>query len=331
MFSPKTRTAVLSLTACSALFLTACSSDSSSATAEGEVESNAVRLTVFPSLNSLGAYTAEEQGLFDEAGLDVELSTGSNAAASIPQMLGGSVDMVLMDMVTPLVAATQNVPLVMVAPAGVTKAPVDNKGFINILVKEDSELQSLADLEGKSVGIVQINSQPWMDTRAAVDAAGADSAAVEFVEVPNLGTALAQDQVDAIVVPDPQGTQLVVESGFRVLGPLATEEQVGAPEYAFVTTREFAEANPDTISNFQDVLIEANTQVNDSDSTAVEVAQTYLEMPVEVLEQATIPAMGTEALNAEIIGKSTDRMARYGLLTSEQATSVAETILITSN
>lgn len=328
MYSSKIRKAILGVALCSTVFLGACSSGT--AATQGQADGRSVRLTVFPSLNSLGAHVAEENGFFDEEGLDVELSTGSNAAAAIPQMLGGSVDMVLMDMVTPIIAATQDVPLVMVAPAGITKTPVDNKGFINVLVKEDSELQDLADLEGKSLGIIQINSQPWMDTRAAVDAAGADSSLVEFVEVPNLGTALAQDQVDAIVVPDPQGTQLVRESGFRILGPLATQEQVGAPEYAFVTTRKFAEENPETITRFQRALTEANAVVNNSEDEAVEVAKSYLDVPAELLDQAMLPAMGTGQMGVAEVGKSTDRMARYGLLTPEQASSVGQTILLTS-
>lgn len=328
MYPSKISKAVLGVFLGGTLFLGACSSAATET--PGQASGEAVRLTVFPSLNSLGAHVAQEQGLFEEAGLNVELSSGSNAAAAIPQMLGGSVDMVLMDMVTPIVAATQDVPLVMVAPAGVTKAPVDGKGFINVLVNEDSDLESLADLEGRSIGIIQINSQPWMDTRAAVDAAGGDSAKVEFVEVPNLGTALAQGQVDAIVVPDPQGTQLVQESGFEILGPLATEEQVGAPEYAFVTTRQFAEENPEMIASFREVLIEANGVVNDSGAEAVEVAQTYLDLPVELLEQASIPAMGTAPLDATELGKSTDRMERYGLLTPEEAATVGETILLTT-
>lgn len=328
MFSRKTRKAALGVTLGLALFTTACASGTEAQDGQGNTDT--VRVTVFPSLNSLGAHVAHEQGYFADEDLNVELSSGSNAAAGIPQMLGGSVDMVLMDMVTPIVASTQEVPLTIVAPAGVTKAPVNNTGFINILIKEGSGLETLADLQDSSVGIIQINSQPWMDTRAAVDAAGGDSAQVEFVEVPNLGTALAQDQVDAIVVPDPQSTQLIEESGFRVLGPVATEDQVGAPEYAFVTTREFAETNRETIERFQRALIEANAVVNDPESDTVAVATSYLDVPTEVLEQATIPEMGTAPLTAADLAKSTDRMAQYGLLTPEEASSVAESLLLGS-
>lgn len=331
IFTPRVRRtlAALSLGAI-ALTSAGCGSGDADASTKAGDEASTVRLTVFPSLNSVGAHTAQSQGVFKAEGLDVQLTAGSNAATAIPQMIGGSVDVVLMDMVTPIIAREKGLPLVMIAPAGVTKEPKENRGFINVIVKANSPLRTLADLQSASVGVVQINSQPWMDTRAAVDAAGADSSKVGFVEVPNLTAALDQGQVDAIVVPDPVGVTALANPANRLLGAVATKEQVGQPEYAFVTTEKFASSNPGTIAKFQAAILRANEQVNASDEKALEVAKTYLEVPPEILARSTIPAMATSPLTGAVIEKSTSRMAKYGLITTEQAAQISSKILYSS-
>lgn len=329
IFTPRVHR-TLALLSLGAVALTSAGCGATTNDAKDGDEVSAVRLTVFPSLNSVGARTADSQGIFTEEGLDVQLTDGSNAATAIPQMIGGSVDVVLMDMVTPIIAREKGIPLVMIAPAGVTKEPTDNRGFINVIVKEDSPLRTLADLQEASVGIVQINSQPWMDTRAAVDAAGADSSKVEFVEVPNLIAALDQGQVDAIIVPDPVGVTALADPANRLLGALATKEQVGQSEYAFVTTEEFASNNPETVAKFQAAVLRANEKVNASDEEALQVAETYLEVPAEVLAESTIPAMATSPMTGAVIEQSTSRMAKYGLITTEQAAQISGKILFPS-
>lgn len=299
-------------------------------TPEAGAEVDTVRLTVFPSLNAIGARIAESEGVFAENDVTVELTNGTNAATAIPQMIGGSVDIVLMDMVTPIVARSKNVPLVMVAPAGVTKEPVDNSGFINVIVPAGSPLESMKDLAGHTVGIIQINSQPWMDTRAAVDADGGDSELVEFVEVPNLLTALEQGQVDSIVVPDPLSAIALSNPANALLGSVATKDRIGAPEYAFFTTEKFATDNPETIARFQKAIIEANTLANDDRDLSLTVAASYIDVPAEILAKATIPEMGTAAFGSDDVAKSTDRMTKYSLITKDLAKKINSEIVSTS-
>jgi NitT/TauT family transport system substrate-binding protein len=293
-------------------------------------EVSTVRLTVFPSLNALGSRVADTEGFFTKNDLKVTLTNGTNAATAIPQMIGGSVDIVLMDMVTPIIARSKNVPLVMVAPAGVTKKPVDNRGFVNVIVRAGSPLKSMKDLTGHSVGIIQINSQPWMDTRAAVDAAGGDSKKIDFVEVPNLATALEQGQVDSIVVPDPISAIELADPANALLGSVATEDRVGAPEYAFVTTEKFATANPQTIARFQKAVIEANKLVNSDRDLGLKVAASYIDLPAEILAKATIPQMGTTALVSDDVAKSTKRMGTYELITKALAKKIDSEIIYPS-
>ena len=299
-----------------ALALTGCGASGSSAGATAAESDSAIRLTVFPSLNALGARVAEADGFFEDAGVKVELTAGPNAAAMVPQMIGGSMDIALMDMVTPTVARSQGVPLVMIAPAGVTTEPDKElgRGFGNLFVRADSDIKSIKDLQGHSIGLPQINSQPWIDARAVVDANGGDSSTLEFIEVPNTLAALEQGQVDAITVPEPSGVLALANDKLRLLGPAATEDRVGGLDYAYVTTEDYVAKNPEKVKKFAEAILKANAKANEDDANSRTVAEGYVDVDPKILAKAVLPTMGTEPVSADDLLAAVGRMARYGLV-----------------
>jgi NitT/TauT family transport system substrate-binding protein len=317
-----------------ALALTGCGASGSAggapAAAGGAAESDsAIRLTVFPSLNALGARVAEADGFFEDAGVKVELTAGPNAAAMVPQMIGGSIDIALMDVVTPTVARSQRVPLVMVAPAGVTTEPDKEmgRGFGNLFVRADSDIKSVKDLEGHSIGLPQINSQPWVDARALVDANGGDSSKLEFIEVPNTLAALEQGQVDAITVPEPSGVLALSNPKLRLLGPVATEDRVGHLDYAYVTTEDYLKKNPEKVKKFAEAILKANAKANEDEANSRKVAEGFVDVDPKVLAKAVLPTMATEPVKAADLEAAVGRMAKYGLVEDGLQATIAADML----
>lgn len=304
-----TRFRALAATAVAALALcTACSSDGSDASADGPL-----KLAVFASLNGVPAFAADEEGVFEKHDLDVTISTAKTSTEMVPQLLGGKVDLALLDTATSLVAAGQGVDLVYVAGAtdgGIPKGQ-EEFSFANVWVQKDSPIKSLADLTGKTVGVPQIKSAPWVDLRGSVDEAGGDSASIKFIESPDPLAALKSGQVHATTTPEPVGTVERAKGDLRPLGPVNSGG--GGVAYVWVTTRDFAEANKGTVKAFGEAVREGNAAVNDDRELLVRTAAEVLEADAGLLEKAAFPVYAEKPLTAADVEFSVEYMNKYDL------------------
>ncbi|MFD0229273.1 ABC transporter substrate-binding protein [Streptomyces hirsutus] len=306
-----TRFRALAATAVAALALcTACSSDGSGSDASAD---GPLKLAVFASLNGVPAFAADEEGVFEKHDLDVTISTAKTSTEMVPQLLGGKVDLALLDTATSLVAAGQGVDLVYVAGAtdgGIPKGQ-EEFSFANVWVQKDSPIKSLADLTGKTVGVPQIKSAPWVDLRGSVDEAGGDSSSIKFIESPDPLAALKSGQVDATTTPEPVGTVERAKGDLRPLGPVNSGG--GGIAYVWVTTRDFAEANKETVKAFGEAVREGNAAVNGDRELLVRTAAEVLEADAGLLEKAAFPVYAEEPLTAEDVEFSVEYMNKYDL------------------
>lgn len=295
--------------ALAAVALTACGGSSD---ADPDSDSS-IRVAVFPSFNALGPRTADLEGLFDKHGLDVELVTVATPGEATPQLLGGKIDFALMDMVSPIIAKTEGVDLLMVAPGAVGTGPEDGGiGVGNFWVAEDSDIRTVADIENATFGIPQTKGMLWLDVRAAIDEAGGDSSKTEFVEVPNTLAALRSGSVDVVTTAEPSGTATLGEEGIKPLAPFVNAG--GDLAYSYVTTPRYAAENAETVDKFRDAIVEANTMLVEQDGLAAEVASTYIEADPELLSRAVYPKFLTTPIGEDNVQSAIDRMVRYQLV-----------------
>ncbi|MBT3153837.1 ABC transporter substrate-binding protein [Streptomyces sp. CHD11] len=306
-----TRFRALATTSVAALALcTACSSDGADSKASG---GGPLKLAVFASLNGVPAFAADDEGVFDKHGLDVDISTAKTSTEMVPQLLGGKVNLALLDTATSLVAAGQGVDLVYVAAATDGGIPEGQEefSFANVWVEKDSPIRSLADLTGKTVGVPQIKSAPWVDLRGSVDEAGGDSSTIKFVESPDTLAALKSGQVDATTTPEPVGTVERAKGELRPLAPVNSGG--GGMAYVWVTTRAFAEANKDTLKSFAEAVREGNTAVNDDRDLLVRTAAEVLKADAGLLEKAAFPVYAEKPLTKADIDFSVEYMNKYDM------------------
>jgi ABC-type nitrate/sulfonate/bicarbonate transport system substrate-binding protein len=325
--SGSTRRVVLAMAAIASVALaSACGSSSNAAQqSAGGIEKPEITVAVFPSFNALGARAAKADGNFDTAGLKVTLSNVATPAEGMPQLLGGKVQFALMDMTVPAVARSKGVPLALVAPGAKGTPPKDGFGVGNLWVRADSPIKTMKDVENATFGIPQINSQIWVDVRAAVDEAGGDSSKIKFVEVPNTLSALKAGNVDVTTTSEPGGTAALADKSIR---PLSGYTAAGGDlAYAYVTTQEFAKQNPNTVKAFQQAILKANAAVNADPAKRVQVASTYVKAPKALLEKAHFPEFGAEAITTASVQTALDRLIRYGLLEQAKAPKPADLLL----
>lgn len=279
----------------------------------GGAKGDKLNVAVFASLNGVPTFAADEKGLFAEDDFDVTIKTAKTSSEMVPQLLGGKVDLALVDMATSLVAASQGIDIVYVAAAtnGGVPAGQEEFSFANLWATKDSKLTSLADLTGKTVGVPQIKSQPWVDIRGSVDAAGGDSSKIKFIEAPDTLAALKSGQVDATITSEPLGTIERAKGELKVLGPVNSGG--GNTAYVWIATRAWAEKHADLVAEFTDTIRAANTQVNADADLRVATAASVLGAPAEVLKNAAFPVYAEKPLTAEDLDKSIQYMDKYDM------------------
>lgn len=180
-----------------------------------EVDDTPIRVGLLPIIDSVPFYLAEEEGLFEAAGLNVTLETFSSALDRNAALESGAIDGQLADLIaTGLINSEQhNVSIVKT-----TYRATGDVAMIALVAGADSGIESPADLEGRSVGI-STNSLIEYHLDLYLDEAGLDRDAVEKTEVaaiPVRMELLSQGQLDAAVLPEPLIT-LAVNAGGTVI------------------------------------------------------------------------------------------------------------------
>jgi NitT/TauT family transport system substrate-binding protein len=199
-----------------------------------------LRLPWILNVQGAGYVMAKEKGFYEEAGLNVTIEPGGPNLNSTALVAAGANTFGTNDVNGIIMGANQGMDLVMVAacfqrhPAGV-------------ITLAESGIREPADLAGKTLAYTE--GGPWTLTRAMLARAGVDLASINLVVSPSTEL-LINRNVDA-------------KTGFTVNEPIAVE-LAGLPTHLIVpadwgiqtyaevifTTRDFLEANPDTVRAF---------------------------------------------------------------------------------
>ncbi|MFV2175501.1 ABC transporter substrate-binding protein [Actinomadura sp. LOL_016] len=308
------------------LLVTGCGSSASSEGGDGGVLTRTVKVGVLPSFNGLSGFVGDTEGFFEQEGLNVEVEEIAKPADGVPRLLGGTLDFALMEMVTPIQARSEGVPIVAVAPAStVAKMAPEDVGVGNLWTAAGSRFTSIKSLESAKIAIPQINSQVWLDVRAAIDAAGGDSSKTQFVEAPDQFAALKAGNVDAATSTEPKGTAALKDPELKRLGTYATSE--GGLAYMYMAGAKLAGESPATTAAFQRAILKANAKTNSDAAFRVQAAKKlgpFAKTPEALLKTAVYPTFAEQPLAAEDLERAIDRMVKYGILAKEKTPKAAE-------
>jgi NitT/TauT family transport system substrate-binding protein len=156
---------------------------------------------------------ARSGGYFKSHGLEVQLVYTRGGNAAMQALIGGAVD---------YAATALDVAIQVYANVGADIRRFAVTGRLPLFAvvtapKTADQIQSIKDLEGKTVGVSALGNADHALTLFLLRQAGADTQKVQFATMGvNLLEALRQDQIDAGVVQEPALT-LLRRSGARVL------------------------------------------------------------------------------------------------------------------
>lgn len=275
-----------------------------------------IRVNFIPITDGLPLFVAEDQGFFDKRGLDVQLTAAPNPSVMISAIASGSAEVGHTVLIPVLSAWQAGIELSVVA--GASAFPSVEPPAVGVLARKDSGIKSPKDLEGKTVGVVGLQSyhqamvQRWMGEN------GSDYGKVRFVEVPfpQMQDLLSSGNVDAVVSVDPFYSKMIKEGTGYDFGNFVATMPDGVPIVIFVSSREWAEANPDQVKAFRDALSEAAEFIKANDAEARKSFAKWTKLPERVVATSRWLEF-TSVVPAEGVQYWIDMMKEQGMLSSD--------------
>lgn len=228
-----------------------------------------------------------KKGFFRQQGLDVTLRK-TPAASLLPAVSSGQVDFAFTNPPAVLLGVSNGLPLKVVAPEAVAKP--SKKAYIQLVVRNDSAIHSVADLNGKKVAVDTLFQLPHIALIKGARAAGADPSTFKFTEIPfpSMASALSGGRVDAAFMGEPFLSE-ALKSGDRSLIGMYQGWPAQTPFSMYVTTSHYADQNADVVNAFRRAIDKSNAYAQSHESEVRNIIPTYLKTPPAVANSMILP------------------------------------------
>lgn len=239
------------LAAAAALLLTGCGGSDEPAQADSE------GVTTLRIADTAGAPLyfltyGFEQGYFEDAGIELEITPSSGGATVIPQLVSGDLDVAGSNVVSVLIAAGEGLPIQMVA-AGTSTSEDPEQDFSALMVGAESTVTEISQLEGQRVAVNSLRNINDIVLGSELEEAGLSYDSVEFVEIPfpDMAAAVQSGDVAAAMIIEPFIT-VAEGQGLQIISRPYSDLRPGLQIGTYVMTEELVAQNPDAVAGFQE-------------------------------------------------------------------------------
>lgn len=208
------------------------------------------------------AFYAQALGLFAKYGIEpqIQVLRAGGGATIIAGIAGKALDVGESDLMAVGAAREHGVPVTLLAPSYMFRT-----GDLTsvILTGRNQPVRTAKDLNGKVIGVASLGGIGRMLTTKWLQLGGADLDSIKFVEMPQVAMAAALDRGTIAAAQSGEPNVTAAGDAVRVLastyGVLGREVQATA----WVTSEEWARANPEAARRFVAAIHEAAVWADD--------------------------------------------------------------------
>lgn len=281
-----------------------------------EAQAGPVPVTILYSraAEQLSLWAAEEQGFFEEHGIDATLEEIPGASQVPVAISGGSAEMGFQTGPDFLNAVEQGIELSIISGLSVD-TPQNPR--VALIAGKDSGITRPADVAGKRIAVPSLNSSTDLSTTHLLNQEGVETGSIDWVEVPfqQMADAINSGRVDAAVAVHPFIGQLLAQGHTPVIEKYATDDLPMLVVF-LSADREWAEANPDAVDGIRAALEDANDFVEANPEEARAIMQQYSGLPAEIIERIPFPNLTTE-VQPEQLDFFVEVMSDQGLISGD--------------
>jgi NitT/TauT family transport system substrate-binding protein len=291
----------LALTLTIALLVTGCSFIRTAH--QQPLEKTDLTVAAVPAIDSAGFLIALKQGLFSAEGLHVTFVPATSSETVIADQMKGKYDITAGNYVSYIQAQENHAADLRIVAEGSVMMP----GSQAIYTMPGSQIKTLADLVGKTVGVDAPKNICYLLIASALEQQGIPVSKVHFESFPfpSLASDLQEDIVQAAELPEPFASIGEQGYGLTQLADLNLGSAQDFPIEGYVVTKQWARLYPHTLAAFLSAL-HMGQEIADSDRGAVEQAMESLPDPYSV----TPTTASVMAVNTYPLGLDTGQLQR---------------------
>jgi NitT/TauT family transport system substrate-binding protein len=267
-----------------------------------------LRVGTQPVDSSGQAFYAENLGMFEAAGLDVQITSMPNGQEQVAAVSAGALDIGNSAVGSVAAAREKGLLVKFIAPGGLNLVGVPTDV---LMVLRDSPIRTAADLTGKVVGVnglgnvIQYGTQQWIDLH------GGDSKKVQWVEVPFplMAAALQQHRVDAATVVEPFVSD--ARSVARGIGNVFESIAPRMMNTGWFAADAWLQRNGDAARRFVEAIRRATLWANSHHKESATILMQYSKIKPETLASMTRVTYGLD-LDPKEIQPVIDVGVKYG-------------------
>ena len=251
--------------------------------------STKIRIAVLPIVDNLPLFMADEEALFEDFELDIELIPVSSAPELSQLFASGQVDGMVTDGLT---VAFFNKETIQAQIVRYAQRPSPDTGHFFILAAKDSGITTPADLKGVEIGISEGTIIEYVTDRL-LEREGFSPEEITTVAVPKIPDRMAllgSGELKAAVLPDPLAS-LAVSQGASIILDDSQSPEYGASVYVFSTN--IIETNPEAIRKFVKVIDTSIRLIEADPEDYRYVLETRELVPPDLLPTYVIPPFPT--------------------------------------
>lgn len=223
-----------------------------------------------------------EQGFFADENIEVEITWTRGGAETLQAVITGSVQFAIANGVLGVLSAYEKDAPIRIVSAQMTGAP-----DLYWYVKADSDIQSMADMEGRTMGFSRPGSSTHLVAMEMGKAAGVEPEYTPTGGISETRTQVMSGQIDAGWSVPPMNLDLVGQGEIRIIGrgsevPHLADQTVRVN----VVNADFLEQNPDVVERFMRAYTRALDWMYESSDEAVQFFADFNKIDVETARQA---------------------------------------------
>jgi NitT/TauT family transport system substrate-binding protein len=256
-----------------------------------------VRVAGNSNATMLPLWVGMEKGMFADKGLTVSLKTIENIATLVPA-LGKSFDIVLSTPTLVIASNAQGIPVQWVSGSSVDSV---QRTSGELLAMGNSGIDDVADLQGKSIGVLNESGTLHSATAYWLKQEGVDLESVEIVQVdgPAQADQLKSGRIDAVESVTPFTGQIKAVGGESLGVPYRSLANTIAP-IMFAAKTQWAQQNPETVEKFQQVLEQGAEYIASHEQEARDILQEKTGYPDAVVQSIVFPQYDTSVRTQDL-------------------------------
>jgi NitT/TauT family transport system substrate-binding protein len=273
-----------------------------------------IRISRIPIAPYVPADLAIARGWFKGEGLDVTVGAVAGGAVTMQGLVSNRLDIIYTALNEPMKAHAAGFDVVIISNNN--NAQVRPPDAAALIIRKDSEITNLKQLEGRQILVSNLQNVNWAYTREAIRKAGGDPDKARYLEVPfpQHVDAMLGGRADAASATEPFTTIGLGTDKLAVLSYMFVDVQPGLNIAGWVARGAWVKENPQTVAAFRKVLQKAIDHLeSDADAKTRAIVEFTPLKDEGLLKRITLDKWTTK-LDVDDLQKQVEVYHRHGMI-----------------